>query len=152
MGKQVYTKEERRAQFIKTGIAIAKVKGVDGLSISAVAEKHKVTPPLVFHIFGDRAKFRAVIAAEAKKQGIELKGADAPTPKRKRSAKEVQAIKRKEGAKGKAVKKAAPTAGNGAPLRQRGKKPAAPPSKSAKFAKLPVPAGEAVDTNLSPKV
>lgn len=141
MGKHVYTQEERRAQFIKTGINIAKAKGIDSLSVSAVADKHKVTAPLVFHIFGTRLKFREAVAAEAKKQGITLKG-DVGAPKKKLTAAQVNAIKRKEGVKGKPV-----------PTTRAGKKPVvAKPSAPGKFAALPVPAGEAVDTNLSPKV
>lgn len=147
MGKHVYTKEERRAQFIKTGIAIAKVKGVDGVAVSAVAAKHKVTPPLIFHIFGDRAKFRATLVAEAKKQGIELKGASTvATPKRKLTAAQVNAIKRKEAKPTRTAAKPKPA--------PRGKKPtpAAKPTAPGKFAALPVPTGETVNTNLSPKV
>lgn len=139
MGKHVYTQEERRAQFIKTGINIAKAKGIDSLSVSAVADKHKVTAPLVFHIFGTRVKFREAVAAEAKKQGITLKG-DIGKPKKKLTAAQVNAIKRKEGAKR-------------SPTTRAGKKPVvAKPTAPGKFAALPVPAGEAVDTNLSPKV
>lgn len=99
MAKQTYSKEERKAQFLKTGVALAKKDGVDSVTAAAVAAKHEVTAPLVFHIFGSRDKLRAAIKREAKKQGVTLaepkvvkKVAKAP---RKRSVAEVKAIKDK---------------------------------------------------------
>ena len=151
MGKHVYTQEERKAQFIKTGIAIAKARGIDGLSISAVAAKHNVTAPLVFHIFGTRAKFRATVAAEAKKQGVELKGGTV-APKRKLTAAQVKAIQRKASTPKPVTRK--PTAKKSASQKTSAKKTAGvkSASKAAKFGSLPVPAGEVVDMNLPPKV
>lgn len=72
MAKQTYSKEERKAQFLKTGVALAKKDGLDKLTAAAVAAKCDVTAPLVFHIFGNRDKLRAAIKREAKKQGVTL--------------------------------------------------------------------------------
>lgn len=111
MAKQTYSKEERKAQFLKTGVALAKKDGVDSVTAAAVAAKHEVTAPLVFHIFGSRDKLRAAIKREAKKQGVTLaepkpkKVAKAAAPKvakaptRKRSVAEVKAIKDKAAGK-----------------------------------------------------
>lgn len=118
MAKQTYSKEERRAQFLKTGIALAKKDGLDSVTAVAVAAKHEVTAPLVFHIFGSRDKLRAAIKREAKKQGVTLpeskaakkapkfvKPAVAPkfvkpaVAPRKRSIAEVKAIKDKAAGK-----------------------------------------------------
>lgn len=110
MAKQTYSKEERKAQFLKTGVALAKKDGVDSVTAAAVAAKHEVTAPLVFHIFGSRDKLRAAIKREAKKQGVTLaepkpkKVAKAPT--RKRSVAEVKAIKDKAAGKRPATKTA----------------------------------------------
>ena len=107
MAKQTYTKEERKAQFLKTGLALAKKDGIAKVSAAAVAAKHNVTAPLVFHIFGSRSGLQAAIKREANKQNVTLAEpkAAAPAPKRKRSVAEVKAIKDK--AAGKVVKKAA---------------------------------------------
>lgn len=112
MAKQTYSKEERRAQFLKTGIALAKKGGLNSVTAVAVAAKHEVTAPLVFHIFGSRDKLRAAIKREAKKQGVTLpeskaakkaparagSHAVAKAP-RKRSIAEVKAIKDKAAGK-----------------------------------------------------
>ena len=90
MAKQTYTKEERKVQFLKTGVKLAKKNGVAKVSAAAVAAEHKVTAPLVFHIFGSREGLQRAIKSEAKKQGVVL-----PEPKRKRSVAEVKAIKNK---------------------------------------------------------
>lgn len=87
MAKQTYTKEERKAQFLKTGVKLAKKNGIAKVSAAAVATEHNVTAPLVFHIFGSREKLQAAIKREAKKQGVVLaEPKAAPAPKRKRSA------------------------------------------------------------------
>lgn len=116
MAKQTYSKEERKAQFLKTGIALAKKDGLDSVTAVAVAAKHEVTAPLVFHIFGSRDKLRAAIKREAKKQGVTLpeskavKKAAKKAPARagshavakaprKRSIAEVKAIKDKAAGK-----------------------------------------------------
>lgn len=88
MAKQTYSKGERRAQFLETGIALAKKGGLDSVTAVAVAAKHEVSAPLVFHIFGSRDKLRAAIKREAKKQGVVLADPKAP---RKRSIAEVKA-------------------------------------------------------------
>lgn len=105
MAKQTYTKEERKAQFLKTGLALAKKDGIAKVSAATVAAKHNVTAPLVFHIFGSRSGLQAAIKREAKKQGVTLAEPKAAAPARKRSVAEVKAIKDK--AAGKVAKKAA---------------------------------------------
>lgn len=182
MAKSVYTKDERKGQFLATGIKLAKKNGLAKVSVSAVAAEHKVTAPLIFHIFGNRAKFHAAIKAAARKQGVQLPKDAKAAPARKRSVKEVKAIKDK-GAKGKgatvgkpAAKKAAGTAAKPAPSRTRGSKAVTVPKaaktvnvpkvaksvtkpKAAKsvtvpkpFATMPAPSTESVGTNLTPKV
>lgn len=109
MAKQTYSKEERKAQFLKTGVALAKKDGVGSVTAAAVAAKHEVTAPLVFHIFGSRDKLRAAIKREAKKQGVTLaepkavkkapKVAKPAAAPRKRSVAEVKAIKDKAAGK-----------------------------------------------------
>ena len=100
MAKQTYSKEERKAQFLKTGVALAKKGGVDSVTAAAVAAKHEVTAPLVFHIFGSRDKLRAAIKREAKKQGVTLAEPKAvKKAPRKRSVAEVKAIKDKAAGK-----------------------------------------------------
>ena len=106
MVKQTYTKEERKAQFLKTGLALAKKDGIAKVSAAAVAAKHNVTAPLVFHIFGSRSGLQAAIKREANKQNVTLAEPKKPAaPARKRSVAEVKAIKDK--AAGKVAKKAA---------------------------------------------
>lgn len=95
MAKTVYRRDERKAQFINAGIKLAKKTSLSELAISAVAKETKVTAPLIFHVFGTRSKFHAAVKAEAKKQGVTL-APEAVTPlARKRSIKEVKAIKNK---------------------------------------------------------
>ena len=91
MAKNTYSKEERAAQFLKTGVALAKKDGVQKVTVAAVAAKHEVTAPLVFHIFGSRAKLHAAIKKEAKRQGVEL-GA-APKPKVRKVARSAKSGK-----------------------------------------------------------
>lgn len=95
MAKTVYRREERKAQFINAGVKLAKKTSLSALSISAVAKETRVTAPLIFHIFGTRDKFHAAVKAEAKKQGVTLAPDTATAPARKRSVKEVKAIKNK---------------------------------------------------------
>lgn len=104
MAKSVYTREEREAQFVKTGIELARKVGVSKVTAAAVANKHKITAPLIFHIFGNRDKFHAAVRAGAKKAGITLVDEVAVKP-RKRSVAEVKAIKNKVTKNGKPVGK-----------------------------------------------
>lgn len=108
MAKQTYTKEERKVQFLKTGVKLAKKNGVAKVSAAAVAAEHKVTAPLVFHIFGSREGLQRAIKSEAKKQGVVLPEPKkaAPAPKRKRSVAEVKAIKNKAAATKKVTRSA----------------------------------------------
>lgn len=158
MAKQTYSKEERKAQFLKTGVALAKKDGVDSVTAAAVAAKHEVTAPLVFHIFGSRDKLRAAIKREAKKQGVTLaepkKVAKAAAPKKPRVVKDAVPVLAKKAPK---VAKAA------APTRKRsvaevkaikdkvaGKRPAKTIRKVARSAKATVAANP--DTTVTQKV
>lgn len=104
MAKQTYTKEERKVQFLKTGIEIAKTKGIMEVSGASVAKKNNVTAPLVFHVFGSRDKLRKAVIdklpqrdkakaeaalGEAKARN-QKRAAKKPAPKRKRSVAEVK--------------------------------------------------------------
>lgn len=116
MAKKIYTNAERKQQFIKAGIKLAKRDGIDRLTISGVATECKVTPPLIFHVFGTRDKFRKAVQAAAKKANVSVAGKVKPVsktprkamaktpavakPPRKRSVKEVKAIKEKAAAAG----------------------------------------------------
>ena len=72
MAKHTYTREERRAQFLKIGIKLAKKDGLGKLTAAAIAREAGVTGPLVFHVFGSRQGLQAEVRKEAKKQGLEL--------------------------------------------------------------------------------
>ena len=72
MAKHTYTREERRAQFLKIGVKLAKKDGIDRLTAAAIAREAGVTGPLVFHVFGSRQGLQAEVRKEAKKQGLEL--------------------------------------------------------------------------------
>lgn len=115
MAKQTYTKEERKVQFLKTGIEIAKTKGIMEVSGASVAKKNKVTAPLVFHVFGSRDKLRKAVIdklpqrdkAKAEAALAEVKARNQkPAPKRKRSVAEVKAIKNKVAATKKVTRSA----------------------------------------------
>ena len=131
MAKTHYTKEEREAQFVKTGVQLAKKVGLAKVSAAAIAAKHDVTGPLVFHIFGNKEALHKAIAKSAKAQGIVLTPPKAAPVKVKKpiTAKQVQAIKRKAtpiSAKQAATKKAA------APKKRPAVKVAAPKTPAAK--------------------
>ena len=72
MAKNTYTSEERRAQFLKIGVKLAKKDGIDRLTAAAIAREAGVTGPLVFHVFGSRKGLQTEVRKEAKKQGLEL--------------------------------------------------------------------------------
>ena len=72
MAKNTYTREERRAQFLKIGVKLAKKDGIDRLTAAAIAREAGVTGPLVFHVFGSRKGLQTEVRKEAKKQGLEL--------------------------------------------------------------------------------
>ena len=78
MAKTIYPRDERKTQFVNTGIKLAKKNGLSGVTISAVAKEHKVTAPLIFHIFGTRAGFHTAVKAAAKKQKISLESVKKP--------------------------------------------------------------------------
>ena len=94
MAKKIYTLAERKKQFLAAAIIIARKVGVDKLTASAVAEKCKVTGPMVFKAFGSRDALRKAVAKELGGATPAKKG-KAAAPARKRSIKEVKAIKRK---------------------------------------------------------
>lgn len=144
MAKTIYPRDERKAQFITTGIKLAKKAGLANVSVSAVAKEHKVTAPLIFHVFGTRAAFHSAVKAAAKKQGVTLDTAAKPAPKRKRSIAEVKAIKNKVATKPKA--KSAPVPKVKAKPKAAAAKPKAAAAKSKpkprggeSFPTLPVP-------------
>lgn len=138
MAKNTYSKEERKIQFLATGLKLARKNGIAKVSVAAVAAEHKVTAPLVFHIFGSRDKLQSAIKREAWKQGVTLAE---PAPKRKRTVAEVKAIKDKAAAKvAKKPKAAAPAkvAKKTAPAKKAASKPkVAAPAKVAKKAAAP---------------
>ena len=170
MAKSVYTREEREAQFVKTGIEIARKVGVSKVTASAVAAKHKITAPLIFHIFGTRDKFHAAVRAGAKKAGVTLLDSVEAKP-RKRSVAEVKAIKNKAVVKpkaptrtkatpvtkinrsaktGKIVTAAHAKANPDTTVTEKIKRKAKPPAQ--KFPTMPAPSADAVGTNLVQKV
>ena len=111
MAKQTYTKEERKVQFLKTGIEIAKTKGIMEVSGASVAKKNKVTAPLVFHVFGSRDKLRKAVIdklpqRDKAKAEAALAEVKARNQKRKRSVAEVKAIKNKVAATKKVTRSA----------------------------------------------
>lgn len=96
MARTIHTRDERREQFIKAGLKIAKKSGVAKTSVAAVAAECGVTAPLIFHNFGSRKGFHDALTKAAKDQGIALPDAAAPArAPRKRSVAEVKAIKDK---------------------------------------------------------
>ena len=99
MAKHTYTREERRAQFLKIGVKLAKKDGIDRLTAAAIAREAGVTGPLVFHVFGSRQGLQAEVRKEAKKQGVELvapKAAKKPTAAApKKATKKVPPAKKK---------------------------------------------------------
>lgn len=101
MPKHIYTKEERRAQFLKTGLTMARKVGAAKVTAKSIADKHNVTAALVFHVFGNRQGLADALAVEAKKQNVKLAdvAANKKAPARKRSIAEVKAIKNKVAAK-----------------------------------------------------
>lgn len=105
MAKHTYTREERRAQFLKIGIKIAKKDGLGRLTAAAIAREAGVTGPLVFHVFGSRQGLQAEVRKEAKKQGIELGPMKNPTPAKKAAKKTAKKTKKVPPAKKKAVNK-----------------------------------------------
>lgn len=72
MAKHIYTKPERRAQAIKSGIKLARKSGISKLTIAAVAADLKVSSPLISHVFGTKAEFVKAVRTEAKRQGVSL--------------------------------------------------------------------------------
>lgn len=72
MAKSIYTRDERKEQFVKSGIKLARKVGVSKVTGAAVAAEHNITAPLVFHIFGTREKLHEAIRAAATAQGIKL--------------------------------------------------------------------------------
>jgi hypothetical protein len=125
MAKQTYTKEERKAQFLKAGVALAKKDGLAAVSVAAVAKKCNVTAPLVFHVFGTRTALQAAIKREAKKQGVTLvESKVAKKPTRKRSIAEVRAIKDKAASPTKGAQRPAKAGSRAPSAKQDSPKPA----------------------------
>lgn len=125
MAKQTYTKEERKAQFLKAGVVLAKKDGLTAVSVAAVAKKCNVTAPLVFHVFGTRTALQAAIKREAKKQGVTLvESKVAKKPTRKRSIAEVRAIKDKAASPTKGAQRPAKAGSRAPSAKQASPKPA----------------------------
>jgi hypothetical protein len=116
MAKKIYTLSERKKQFLQHGVTIARKVGVDKLTASAVAAKAKVSAPMVFKAFGSRDALRRAVQKEmgfkpAAKKVAAKKSAVSPAkpaaaPARKRSIKEVKAIKDKAAGKRKVSRSA----------------------------------------------
>lgn len=103
--------DERRVKALSIAVPMARKTGAGGVSIKSVAEKMKVSAPLLFHIFGTSADFAKAIAKQAKKEGVTLPtttvtvrmqaaiksraAAKKAAPPRKRSITDVKAIKNK---------------------------------------------------------
>lgn len=83
--KKVMTKDERREAALKTAVQLARKCGARRVSVAAVAAKHGVTAPLLFHIFESREGFTKAIVKAAKAQGVVLPEA-APTVREIREA------------------------------------------------------------------
>ena len=103
MAKHTYTREERRAQFLKIGVKLAKKDGLGKLTAAAIAREAGVTGPLVFHVFGSRQGLQAEVRKEAEKQGLELAAQKAA--KKPAAAAPKKATKKVPPAKKKAVNK-----------------------------------------------
>ena len=98
MAKHTYTREERRAQFLKIGVKIAKKDGLGKLTAAAIAREAGVTGPLVFHVFGSRQGLQAEVRKEAKKQGLDMtapKAAKKPAVTKKAAAPKKRAANKK---------------------------------------------------------
>lgn len=118
MAKKIYTLSERKKQFLQHGVAIARKVGVDKLTASAVAAKAKVSAPMVFKAFGSRDALRKAVAkelggwkpaarapAKVAKKAPARNGSHATAKvARKRSIKEVKAIKDKAAGKRKVAR------------------------------------------------
>ena len=61
--KVLLTKDERKLSLIKAGVALASTTEWNKLSCAKVAKADGVSAPLVFHIFGSRAKLHKAIKA-----------------------------------------------------------------------------------------
>ena len=61
--KVLLTKDERKASLIAAGIKLASTTEWNKLSCAKVAAADGVSAPLVFHIFGSRAKLHKAIKA-----------------------------------------------------------------------------------------
>lgn len=140
MAKQTYTKTERKAQFLETGVKLAKKNGLKKVSAAAVAKEHSVTAPLVFHIFGNREGLQKAVKSHAKKLGVALLEPAKKVPARKRSIAEVKAIKNKV-----ATKKVAP-AKKSAASSKPAKKKSATTATAKKLPKFPLPVAPVVET------
>lgn len=104
MAKSTYTREERRAQFLKIGIKLAKKDGIERLTAAAIAREAGITGPLVFHVFGSRKGLQAEVRKEAKKGGVDL-GPIKTAPAKKKAAPAKKKAKKTTPVKKKAANK-----------------------------------------------
>ena len=163
---QTITSAERVQKSIEIGLKLAQKSGLSSVSVNAVAVAQNVSAPLIFRCVGNRDALHTKIKAAAEKAGIVL---DSGKTERKRSIKEVKAIKNKVAAK-KAPDRAGSHAVSGSPKKTA--KPAAKPastlpgpvffatkpakkaaakSKKPKFPTLPKPPVETTEAPLIPQ-
>lgn len=137
MARHTFSKAEREKQFLNEAVKIARADGIKAVTCQAVANACSVTAPLVFHVYGNRDNLRRVVMSKlpktlAAKAQAELEAVPV-RPARKRSIKEVKAIKDKVAGKRPAAAKKA--AAPKAPAPKAAKKPAAPRKRPARAAK-----------------
>jgi hypothetical protein len=114
MASKVMDADERKAAILDAGAKLAAKVGAKNVTRRAVAKAAKVSEALVAHYIGGKDDAQKAYAKHAKKLGLTLPekakeeaigkkmrahGPRKPAPPRKRSAREVEAIKRKEAAK-----------------------------------------------------
>lgn len=76
MARMMHSLTERKDQFLRAGILIAKSDGIRAVTCKAVADKCGVTAPMVFHAFGTRDALRkSVIDKLPAKQAREAREA-----------------------------------------------------------------------------
>lgn len=140
------TSAERVQKSIEIGLKLAQKSGLSSVSVNAVAVAQNVSAPLIFRCVGNRDALHTKIKAAAKKAGIVL---DSGKTERKRSIKEVKAIKNKVAAKKAPAAKKTTKPAAAAPAAA---KPAAKPAaKKPKFPTLPKPPVETTEAPLIPQ-
>lgn len=113
MASKVMDAAARKALLLDVGAKLAAKVGAKNVTRRAVAQAGKVSEALVAHYFGGKEEAQKLYAKQAKKLGLAMPDKDKeekigkkmrahgprkPAPPRKRSAREVEAIKRKTAA------------------------------------------------------